>query len=445
MSLAGATGRTILDRRIEVRVRERVLQVLEAELAARVDSGRTKLDAVGTEALALDVIARELQAIDAERLAANSNRLSPAVEQELTDQVLAMVVGLGPVELILADENVEEIIATRWDLVFVYRSDGSIELLDYQLWSSETELAEWLAHQARTAGRTERQFNAQRPLLVMRIGEGLRLAAHRDVAQHVGFALRRNTLGKVTLDDLVGLEMMPAPVAELLRAVMRSTEMRVVFAGPTGAGKSSMARACLAELSPDKHVVIIEDTAELDFFDEVTHPNVESWEVREANAEGEGGISMGELVKHGLRARPDWLVAGEVRDSDSSVPMVKAMTHGQSSLTTVHAADAVGALDKLAVYLGTGLDKLPATVAHQQLSLAIDFIVHADRLPDGRRYVTEIAEVEGFDGNRCTINQIFAHDIHGGPTGTGAMTDRRKTRLARAGFDSAQLKTIGTS
>lgn len=446
MSLAHATtARTVLDQRLEVRVRERVLEVLEVELAARADSGRPKLDAIAIAALSFDVIAKELQSVDAERLAANSVRLTQIVEKELTDRVLAMVIGLGPVQLILADEDVEEIIATRWDLVFVYRSDGSIELLDYLLWSSEAELAEWLAHKARTAGRTERQFNAQRPLLVMRIGSGLRLAAHRDISQHVGFALRRNTLGSVTLDDLTDLEMMPVLIAELLRAVMRSTEMRVVFAGPTGAGKSTMARACLAELPPEKHVVIIEDTAELDFFDEQSHPNVESWEVREPNAEGEGTISMGELVKHGLRARPDWLVAGEVRDSDSSVPMVKAMTHGQSSLTTVHAADAVGALDKLAVYLGTGVDKLPVTVAHQQLSLAVDFIVHVDRLPDGRRFVTEVAEVEGFDGQRCTINQVYVHDLETGPRGTGKMTDRRRARLARAGFDAAQLRRIGLS
>lgn len=394
------------DETYQRRVIKRVVDVLDEDQQQRLDNRSPKADPSAVEARALDVIARELQEIDSELVATGQHRLSQQIETNIKNRCLANLLGLGPIEMILADPTVEEITATRWNLVFVYRSDGSIELLDEPLWASELELTEWLAHQARTAGRTERSFNGQRPLLVMRLGEGLRLAAHRDITQHVGFALRRNTLGKVTLADLVERRTLPSQLASMLRAVMSSSEMRIVFAGPTGAGKSTLARACLAELSAEKHVVIIEDTAELDFFDETEHPNVDSWEQREANAEGEGCVSMGELVKHGLRVRPDWLVAGEVRDSDSSVPMIKAMTHGQSSLTTVHAIDAVGALDKLAVYLGTGEDRLPIPVAHHQLSVAIDFVVHLDRSANGQRHITEVIEVEGFDGDRCTTNTL---------------------------------------
>lgn len=432
------------DHQLGSRILDRALATLEVEMNQRLDRGLVKLDPMGSEALVLDVIGRELRAIDAERVAVNGSRLTAQNETELTNRVLAMTLGLGPVQLLLADKTVEEIIATRWDLIFVYRSDGSIELLDRLLWPSESAMADWLAHEARTAGRTERQFNGQRPLLVMRIGDGLRLAAHRDIAQHVGFALRRNTLGNVTLDDLLRLGMLPLPIADLLRAVMRSTEMRVVFAGPTGSGKTTMARACLHELPREKHLVVIEDTAELDMFHETDHPCVDSWERREPNAEGEGAVTMQELVPHALRARPDWLVVGEVRDADSSVPMVNAMTHGQSSLTTVHAPDAVGALDKLAVYLGTGNDKLPITVAHHQLSMAVDFVVHVDRLPDGRRYVTEVIEIEGFDGDRCTVNTLYTHG-EPGREGLAQMTDRRRRKLAAAGFDAGSLRPHGVA
>ncbi len=123
--------------------------------------------------------------------------------------MLALSVGLRPVERLLADESVEEVVASRFDLVFVYRSDGSVESLKERLSATEAEMESWLAHLARTAGRTERQFNGQVPLLVMRLGEGLRLAATRDVSQHVSFGVRRNTLGKVTLADLVGLDTLP--------------------------------------------------------------------------------------------------------------------------------------------------------------------------------------------------------------------------------------------
>ena len=179
--------------------------------------------------------------------------------------------------------------------------------------------------------------------------------------------------------------MLPPVVAELLRACMRATEIRIVFSGPTGSGKSTLVRACLGELPALARVVIVEDTAELDLFDPVSRPNVESWEERLANNEGEGAITQGQQVKHALRYRPDWLVCGEVRDSDAAVPMLKAMTHGQAALTTVHAGSAEGALDKLALYLATGEDRLAGEVAHNQLRLALDFVVHVDRGPDGRR------------------------------------------------------------
>lgn len=428
-----------VDRRLVVELTTVVQDALVAEATARVQTSRGRLNRNGQEALAESILREHLQRIDAERLSSGHVRLDPVSEQQLVDRVLALSVGLGPVEVLLADPMVEEVVATRFDLVFLYRSDGSVEQIDERIWSSEAELSAWLAHVARTAGRTERQFNPQAPLLVMRLGDGMRLAATRDVSKFVSFALRRNTLGKVTLADLIGLEMMPPVVADLLRACMAATEIRIVFSGPTGSGKTTLIRACLGELDPIARVVIIEDTAELDLFDPVLHPNVESWEARLANNEGEGAIGQGAQVKHALRYRPDWLVCGEVRDSDAAVPMLKAMTHGQSSLTTVHAASAVGALDKLALYLGTGEDKLPPEVAHHQLHQAVDFVVHLDRGTDGRRRVAEIIEVAGFDGKRCTTNSVLSQSDDGGWFTVRRLEQRHVRTLARAGFDDAEL------
>lgn len=421
------------------RLTKAVQDAIEREATGRAAAGRPSLPAAAKEALADAVLRQQMQSIDGEMMGAGRQRLSAQEEAALIERVLASAIGLGPIEILLADPSVEEVVATRHDLVFVYRSDGSKELVDERLWASELELDNWLAHLARTAGRTERQFNSQVPLLVMRLGDGLRLAATRDVSQHVSFAIRRNTLGKVTLADLVGLGMMPGPVAELLEACMRSREIRIVFSGPTGSGKSTAVRACLSMLDPMARVVIIEDTAELDFFDPVARPNVESWEERLPNNEGEGAITQGQQVKHALRYRPDWLVCGEVRDSDAAVPMLKAMTHGQSSLTTVHAATAAGALEKLALYLGTGEDRLPPEVAHNQLYQAIDFVVHLDRLPDGRRVVQEVLEVAGFDGTRCTTNTI-AQTADDGSVHTMQRLEHRHLRaLRQAGFDESVL------
>ena len=388
-----------------------VQNALVADATARLQSGRGRLGRGGQEALADKVLRQELQRIDTDRLAAGAPRLTADEERALVERVLALSVGLGPVELLLADESVEEVVATRFDLVFVYRSDGSVEQLEERLWASEAEMESWLAHLARTAGRTERQFNAQ----VAAAGDAPRRRAApgghprrvparvvRPAPQHArqGHAGRPGRLGHAAR----------AGRRSCWRRACARREIRLVFSGPTGSGKSTLVRACLAELRPLARVVIIEDTAELDLFDPLLHPNVESWEARLANNEGEGAITPGQQVKHALRYRPDWLVFGEVRDSDGAVPMLKAMTHGQSSLTTVHSATALGALDKLALYLGTGEDRLPPEVAHHQLHQAVDFVVHLDRLPDGRRVVTEMLEVAGFDGRRCTTNTLAVRD-----------------------------------
>ena len=430
---------TAVDHTLVAKLTRSVQDALVSEATRRVESGLSALSRGGQEALADSVLRDELHQVDTERVGSGLSMLDDVAERQIVERVLALSVGLGPIELVLSDQSVEEIVATRHDLLFVYRSDGSVEQLDDRLWASEAEMTAWLAHLARTAGRTERQFNAQAPMLVMRLDDGLRLAATREVSKHVSFALRRNTLGKVTIADLVGRQMLTSVIADLLRACMRSPEIRLVFSGPTGSGKTTLVRACLGELPATARVVVIEDTAELDLFDPVLHPNVESWEARLANSEGEGAIAQGEQVKHALRYRPDFLVCGEVRDSDAAVPMLKAMTHGQSSLTTVHSASAVGALDKLALYLGTGEDRLPPEVAHSQLHQAIDFVVHLDRGTDGRRLVSEIIEVAAFDGARCTTNSIASRQGDGDLATLRRLDARHVQLLARAGFDDAAL------
>lgn len=408
----------------------------ESEATRRSAAGSPMLDQRAQEAFAVAVLHREFRRIDERRLSSGSARLSADDEETLTERVLADAVGLGPVDLLMADPSVEEVVATRHDLVFVMHSDGTRRLVPEVMWNSERALSEWVAHHARTAGRTERQFNAQNPLLVLRIGEGMRLAATRDVSAHVTFALRRNTVAAGGgLRALVDREMMPEVVARLVASWM-DAGMRIVIVGETAAGKTTFARACLDELAPLERVVVIEDTAELDLFDVRRHPNVESWEERQPNNEGEGGVSLGDLVKHALRYRPDWLVCGEVRDSDAAVPMLKAMTHGQASLTTVHAQSAIAGLDKLALYLGTGEDRLPIEVAHHQLSQAIDFVVHIDRSRSGKRFVSEIIEVAGYDSGRTATNTIYTTDgaTDGGHT-MQRFTQPHVAQLAAIGFD----------
>lgn len=427
------------DRELQTMLVAEVRDALAAEASRRSSGdGDPNLSEDGQRALAVEVLRSAFRRLHEEAIAARRHGLSPAEEADVERSVLAVTVGRGPFDVLLADPSVEDIVASRHDLLFTYHSDGSCRRVHDRFWTSDHELLAFLAHVARTAGRTERAFNAQQPLLTMRIGEGLRLAAQAHVAQHTTFCLRRNTLGDVTLTQLADTGMFPPLLADLLAALARAPEMRVAIGGATGAGKTTLARAMLNGLPPEHRLVIIEDTAEMDLFDACAHPNVESWERREANSEGEGEIGLGELVRHGLRNRPDLLIVGEVRGSDAAIPMLEAMTHGQASLTTVHADDAHGVLAKLALFLGKGDGAMAPAAAHNNLSMAVDFVVHVDRGTAGGRFVSEVVEIAGFDGSQVLTNTVYRAE-DGDARFTMRLTDPHVRKLQRAGFDPARL------
>ncbi|MFK8025148.1 MAG: CpaF family protein [Ilumatobacter sp.] len=428
-----------VDRSAVATVRGAVQAVLADEAGRRAQAGDAQLSEAAREALAMRTLRAELRTLDQSLVAAGRERLTDDDEAALVASVLANTIGRGPFDLILADPTIEDVAATRFDLVFTYHSDGSVRRRPPGDWSSETELANSLSHIARTQGRTERQFNAQHPLLTMRIGRGLRLAAQRDVSDHVSFTLRRNTLDKVSIPDLVGLGMFPEVIGDFLRALGSGPELRVAFGGATGAGKTTVCRAILNEQPPARRIVVIEDTAELDLFDEDSHPNVESWEQREPNGEGEGSVLLSELVRQGLRNRPDLLIVGEVRGADAAVPMLEAMTHGQASLTTVHADDARGVLSKLALFLGKGDQSMSRENAHDNLAQALDFVVHVSRGRNGRRFVSEILEVAGFDGSQVTTNVVYQAESEGHGHALHRMSDAHAAKLRRGGFEAERL------
>ncbi len=390
------------------------------------------------ETLVVGLIQRELAVIDGELVAQGKDQIPFEVQAQLSRVIMASTTGLGPVDEFLRDPQVEEILG-YWDRLTIYRSGRKREIVDGEdtPWSSQQDLVDWLAFVARNRGTTERSFNAGNPLLVLRLGTGLRLAAQMEVGERVSFALRRNTMGRVTLDDLSLSGMFPAVVRDFLAAAVGLREGGVIFAGTTGAGKTTILRACLDLRDRDDHLVVVEDTRELDMYDEVRHPMVSSWEVRLPNAEGAGGVSMGELVRHGLRMRPDMMAVGEVRDGEAAEQMLAAMTFGASSWSTVHAKSAVGALDKLQLYLG--MSGMPSTVAQQQISSAVDFVIHVRvHATTGKREISEIVEVAGFDGTRCVTNKVYDSE-----TGTkNLFTEETRNDLAVAGFDTKSFSQV---
>jgi len=420
-----------------------VREALSSEATKRSTSDSVKMSDHERKALAMSVLSDGLKMIDQRQIAANRARLSKPDETELIAEVMAAATGLGQVELLLADPTVEEVVFPKFDCGFTYHSDGSCRKVDMQ-WSSDAALREWLAFLANTKGGTGRSFNAQHPLLVLQIGEGLRLAATCEVSDHTTFALRRNTMGRVTIDDLAARGMYPTPVGELLRGLIRAPEMRIVVVGATAAGKTTLVRAMLNELDPYVRVGIVEDTREIGLRDEFEHPNVESLEVREANSQGEGEVSMGDLVKQLFRYRVDKLIVGEVRGSDAAVPMLHAMTNGMSSLTTTHEHTARGGLEKLSEMLAQGTAStagMELGLAKVQVARAVDIAIHVDR-GKGRRFISEIIEVAGHEGDQILTQQLYATDYTGKQTAFNRVSSSVVAdKLRRAGFDEHAART----
>jgi pilus assembly protein CpaF len=397
--------------------------------------GRSRLSYEAMEALVVDAVQQGIDADAKLRVGLGQRTLTAEQERTLLIRVVRFVTGLGPIEEILADEDVEEIYG-HFDYVQIDKG-GQPFAVARDLWPSEDAMLRWLADLARNRGLTERQFNPGSPMLVLRLRAGMRLSAVRDVAQRATFNLRRNTMHHVTLPNLVDRNMVPPHVSDMLQAAMASDLMRIVFVGATGAGKTTLARACLDELGQEKNVVIIEDTAEIDMWHRERHPLFHSFEVREANSEGEGSIPMSLMVKQTLRHRPDWFSVGECRDGDTAAEMLKAMTSGHSSLTTVHAESAQGGIAKLALMLAMSESQLSLSVAHNLISEGVDLIVHVAKNPaDGVRAITEVIEVAGFDGEQAAVNQIYrASSSQFGYAQASPFTEPLAQRLQAAGLD----------
>jgi pilus assembly protein CpaF len=382
----------------------------------------------------VDEVTRGIHAEAKRRVSTGTSMLTESQERSLLVRVVRFVTGLGPVEELLADDDVEEIYG-HFDYVQIDKH-GQPYAVVRDLWPSEDDMLEWLADMARNRGLTERQFNAGAPLLVLRLRAGMRLSAVRDVAQRAVFNLRRNTIQHVTVTDLVRRDMVPPHIGNLLRTAMACNLMRIVFVGATGAGKTTLARACLDELSREKNVVIIEDTAEIDMWHRERHPLFHSFEVREANAEGEGEVPMSQMVRQTLRHRPDWFSVGECRDGDTAAEMLKAMTSGHSSLTTVHAESARGGIAKLALMLAMSEGQLSLSVANNLIAEGVDLIIHVAKDEAGMRAITEVIEVAGFDGEQATVNQIYrSSSSQFGYHTTSAFSEHLAGRLAVAGLD----------
>ncbi|MFO7250949.1 MAG: ATPase, T2SS/T4P/T4SS family [Actinomycetes bacterium] len=341
-------------------------------------------------------------------------RTPPTAEEEeaLASAVHAALFGVGRLQPLLDDPEIENIDINGCDRVFISYADGR-EVMGEPVADSDEELIELVQILAAYSGLSSRPFDSANPQLDLRLPDGSRLSAVMDVTVRPALSIRRARLAKVFLSDLVGNGTLTPEVGRFLAAAVAARK-NIMIAGSTNAGKTTLLRALANEIPPHERLITVERALELglDRFPEL-HPNVVAFEERLPNSEGQGAITMAELVRRSLRMNPSRVIVGEVL-GDEIVTMLNAMTQGNDgSLSTIHANSSMEVFNRIATYALQAEERLPVEATHMLIAGAIDFVVFIEKRNDYarggrlRRFVSSIREVTGCDG-RVLSSEVFA-------------------------------------
>lgn len=365
-----------------------------------------QIDLVAAESMSSEKLRAELatqieRLINEESLAINQTERKKLVE-DLQNEIL----GLGPLEPLLADASISEIMVNGPKHVFVERS-GRIELTSVKFSNNE----HLLKIIDKIVSRVGRRVDESTPMADARLPDGSRVNAIIGPLALDGPALsiRRFSVIPLKMNDLIEKNALPKAMAEFLSGLVKA-KTNILISGGTGSGKTTLLNILSSYIPEGERIITIEDTAEL----QLQQGHVVRLETRPPNIEGKGEISMRALVKNSLRMRPDRIVLGEVRGGEV-IDMLQAMNTGHDgSLTTIHAntpRDALGRLENL-VSIGSA-NNLPAKALRQQICSAINVIIQATRLSDGTRKITSMHEVTGMEGDVITTQEIFYFERQG--------------------------------
>jgi Flp pilus assembly CpaF family ATPase len=371
-----------------------------------------------------------------------SGRRPPNAEEEeqLAAGVHAALFGVGRLQPLLEDPEIENVDVNGCDRVFIGYADGR-EVMAEPVAESDEELVELIQILGAYSGLSSRPFDSANPQLDLRLPDGSRLSAVMDVTVRPALSIRRARLGKVFLADLVGNGTITTEIGLFLHAAV-SARKNIMIAGATNAGKTTLLRAIANEIPTAERLITVERALELglDQFPEL-HPNVVALEERLPNSEGQGTITMAELVRRSLRMNPSRVIVGEVL-GDEIVTMLNAMTQGNDgSLSTIHANSSWEVFNRIATYALQSDERLPIEATHMLIAGAIDFVVFIEKRNDYaqggrlRRFVSSIREVTGCDG-RVLSSEIFEPGPDGGARPAAPIACFQE--LVPYGYDPAQ-------
>lgn len=380
----------------------------DAMLMLKVELHQELLDLINLAAIdtmSREQIEAEVGQIIHEQLAAKNHALNSEERKRLVSDVLDELLGLGPLEPLLQDHSITDILVNGYNLVFVERQgrlqESAVRFKD------EKHLLRIIQKIVSAVGR---RVDESSPFVDARLADGSRVNAIVPPLALDGSLLSIRKFAKIPINmqKLVDLGSVPEAVAQVIAGVVKG-RCNVLISGGTGSGKTTLLNAASAFIEEHERIVTIEDSAEL----QLQQRHVARLETRPANIEGKGEVTQRDLVKNALRMRPDRIIVGEVRAGEA-FDMLQAMNTGHDgSMTTVHANTARDALSRVEQMIGmSGIDIAPRS-ARGQMASALDVVIQIGRLSDGRRRLLSLCEITGMEGEIISMQEIFRFKMSG--------------------------------
>ena len=342
---------------------------------------------------------QEVKRVAEEMCQRSSSLLNRQERDRLVNEVLDETFGLGPLESLVKDPDITDILINGPHTVYIERN-GKLELTDVKF-SDDAHLRHIVQRMVSQAGR---RVDEASPMVDSRLADGSRLNA---VIQPIALdgalvAIRRFGVHPLRAEDLISKQSVPQEVMDFLAGCVQA-RMNILVSGGTGSGKTTLLNVLSAFIPTGERIITIEDAAEL----KVQQSHVGRLETRPSNTEGNGEVTTRDLVRNALRMRPDRIIIGECRGAEA-LDMLQAMNTGhEGSLTTIHANDTRDALARLEVMVGMAGFDLPLWVIRRQIASAIHIVVQVSRLVGGLRKVVKVSEVTGIDGENFAMQDVF--------------------------------------
>jgi pilus assembly protein CpaF len=391
-----------------------------------------RLNLSSLDKLTRDQVVEAIRKVVYDLLSQESAPLNFDEREELVTQVLDEIFGLGPLEPLIQDPTVSDILVNTFKQVYIER-DGKLERTDVRF-QDDRHLLQVIDRIVSAVGR---RIDDSSPMVDARLPDGSRVNAIIKPLALDGphLSIRKFKRDALSGEDLLRTESATAQMLELLEAIVKA-RLNVIISGGTGAGKTTLLNILSSYIPPTERIVTIEDSAEL----QLRQPHVVRLETRPANIEGAGEVPQRLLLINALRMRPDRIIMGECRGGEA-VDMLQAMNTGHDgSITTVHANSPRDALSRLETMISMASLDLPEKGMRQQIASAVQVVIQVSRMSDGTRKVVQISEIVGMEGDVITMQDIFGYER------TGMDGDRVLGRFRASGIRprfSDRLKAFG--